>query len=85
MDVDVVKLKKLTLEEREECFKKGHCLRCHKKGHMANACPTFSDPSKKPYVQQAQKEEKLPKLKEIEDDNEEEGVAWVHFGLENDF
>ena len=41
MDVDAIKLKKLTLEEQEECFKKGH---------MANTCQTFSDPPKKPWV-----------------------------------
>ena len=85
MDVDTVKVKKLTLEEREECFKKGLCLWCHKKGHMVNACPIFSDPSKKPCIQHAQKEEKFPELKEIENDEEEEGVAQVHFGLEKDF
>ena len=51
---------------------------------MANACPNFSDTLKKPQVQRAQKEEKLPELKEIEDDDEE-GVAWVHFGIEKDF
>ena len=85
MDVNVVKIKKLTPEEWEECFKRGLCLQCHKKGHMVNACPTFSDSPKKPRIQCAQKEEKLPELKEIEDGNEEEGVAWVHFGLEKDF
>ena len=51
---------------------------------MVNAYPIFSDPSKKPHVQHAQKEEKLPELKAIEDDDEE-GVARVHFGLEKDF
>ena len=85
MDVNTVKVKKLMSEEQEECFKKGLCLRCCKKGHMANAYPTFSDPSKKPQVQRTQKEEKLPELKEIEDDDEEEGVAQVHFGLNKDF
>ena len=85
MDVDAVKLKKLTPEEREECFKKGLCLQCCKKGHMANACPTSSNPPKKPQVQCAQKEEKLPELKEVEDDDKEEGVAQVHFQMEKDF
>ena len=80
MDIDTVKVKKLTSEEQKECFKKGLCLQCRKKGHMANACPTFSDPLKKPQVQHAQKEEKLPELKEVEDDDREEGVAWVSLG-----
>ena len=52
---------------------------------MASACPTFSEPFKKPRVQCTQKEEKLPELKEIEDDEEDEGVAQVAFGLEKDF
>ena len=52
---------------------------------MANACPTFSGPPKKPCVQHAWKEEKLPELREIEDDNEEDGVAQVSFRLEKDF
>ena len=86
MDVDVVKLpKKLSPKEREQCAKKGLCFHCRKSGHMASICPTFSDPSKKPHVQHVRKEEKLPELKEIEDDNEDEGVAQVAFGLEKDF
>ena len=28
MGIDVIKVKKLTPEEQEECFKKGLCLRC---------------------------------------------------------
>ena len=43
----------------------------------------------KPRVQHAQKEEKLPEklpeLKEIEDNDEEDRVAWVSFGLDKDF
>ena len=52
---------------------------------MANACPNFSDTPKKPQVQCTQKEEKLPELKEVEEDDEEEGVAQVSFGLDKDF
>ena len=52
---------------------------------MVSACPAFSDPPKKPCVQRARKEEKLPELKEIEDDEEDEGVARVAFRLEKDF
>ena len=85
MDVDTVKVKKLTPEEWEECFKKGLCLCCCKKGHMANTCPIFSNLFKKPQVQHTQKEEKLPELKEIEDDDEDEGVAQVHFRMDKDF
>ena len=42
---------------------------------MVNTCSAFSDPPKKPHIQCTQKEEKLPELKEIEDDNEEDRVA----------
>ena len=52
---------------------------------MASTCPAFTDPPKKPRVQHAQKEEELPKLKEIKDDNKEEEVAQVIFRLEKDF
>ena len=52
---------------------------------MVSTCPAFSDPPRKPCVQCVQKEEKLPELKEIEDDNEEDGVAQVSFGLDKDF
>ena len=85
MDVDAVKLKKLTPEEQEQCAKKGLCFRCRKSGHIVSACPTFSDPPKKPCIQCARKEERLPELKEIEDDKEDKGVARVVFGLEKDF
>ena len=44
MDVDTKeKPKKLTPEERDRCFKEGHCLRCRQKGHMATSCATFSN------------------------------------------
>ena len=86
MDVDVVNLsKRLTPEEWEQCTKKGLCFHCHKNGHMASACPTFSDSPKKPRVQCAHKEEKLSELKEIEDNDEDEGVAWVLFRLDKGF
>ena len=86
MDVDVVKLpKKLTLEEHKQCTKKRLYFHCHTSRHMASTCPIFPDSSKKPYVQCAQKEEKLPELKEIEDKNEKDRVAWVSFRLNKDF
>ena len=52
---------------------------------MVNACPMLSDQSRKPHVQYTWKEEKLPELKEIEDDEEDEGVAQVSFRLDKDF
>ena len=45
MDIDTKeKLKKLTPEERERCFKEGHCLLCQQKGHMASSCSIFTNP-----------------------------------------
>ena len=41
MEVDAIKVAKLTKEEREHCMKEGLCLRCRKKGHMARNCPAF--------------------------------------------
>ena len=42
MEVDVIKVAKLSKEEREHCMKEGLCLRCRKKGHVARNCPAFS-------------------------------------------
>ena len=42
MEVDAIKVAKLSKEEREHCMKEGLCLRCRKKGHVARNCPTFS-------------------------------------------
>ena len=44
MDIDTKeKPRKLTLEERERCFKEGCCLQCRQKGHMAVSCTTFTN------------------------------------------
>ena len=73
MDVDVVKITRLTPEERKRCIEKGLCFRCHKAGHLSGACPTFLTPTKKVrrIKQEKETEEQLPKLKEIEDDDED--------------
>jgi len=39
MELDAVKPKKLTKEEREQRIKDGVCLYCGKKGHFARECP----------------------------------------------
>ena len=39
MEIGNVEIKKLTKEEREECMKKGLCLRCRQPGHIAKHCP----------------------------------------------
>ena len=48
MDVDMVKVPKLTPEKQEKCAKKGLYFCCHKSGHMASAYPAFLDQLKKP-------------------------------------
>ena len=38
MDVDLVKLKKLTLQEYAKCMREGRCFKCRKTGHNAKNC-----------------------------------------------
>ena len=52
---------------------------------MMSAYSISLEQPKKPHVQYTQREEKLSKLKEIENNNENKGVAWVSFGLDKDF
>ena len=40
MDVDAVRLKKLSPQERAKCMKEGRCFRCRKTGHDARNCRT---------------------------------------------
>jgi hypothetical protein len=79
MDVDAVRIPKLTPSEREQCFKLGLCLRCRKAGHNAASCSTFATNSSsfKGTTRKVTKaeEEDLPKLEEIEDDNDNEKVV----------
>jgi hypothetical protein len=78
MDINAVRIPKLTPAERERCFKQGLCLCCRKAGHNASSCSTFStNPSSfKGTTRKVAKaeEEDLPKLEEIEDDDEDEKV-----------
>ena len=78
MEVDVVYVRKLTPDERKCCIEKELCFHCHKAGHLSGECPSF--PNKKPswQVKQVTKEEELPNLQEI-DDNDEETVWRISF------
>lgn len=73
MDVDVVKIGKLTPEERRRCMSQKLCFRCRQPGHMSNACPTFPTPGKKKTsVKKVAEEAQLPKLEPVPDDDDEE-------------
>ena len=72
MVVDTIKVSKLTPEERKHCVEKKLCFCCQKPGHSSTACITFSQKGN-PKVQKVSSEE-LPKLEEIDDDEEEEVV-----------
>ena len=45
MDVDSVRLKKLSPQERAKCMKEGRCFRCRKTGHDARNCRTKMNPT----------------------------------------
>jgi hypothetical protein len=78
MIVDIIKVSKLTPEERKRCMEKGHCFRCQQAGHLSTACPTF--PFKKPQnIRQVM--EDLPKLEEMESNDEDEVVRKISFTL----
>ena len=72
MVVDTIKVSKLTPEERKRCVEKKLCFRCRKPGHLSTACPAFTQKGNQK-VQKVSSEE-LPKLEEIDDDEEEEVV-----------
>jgi hypothetical protein len=81
MDVDAVRVAKLTPDERKRCIEKGLCFRCRKSGHLSNECPHFPSSGKKGKKVQKVSVDDVPELKEIEDDDEEDEVAVrkVHF------
>ena len=77
MVVDTIKVSKLTTEERKCCIEKKLCFRCRKPSHLSTACTAFSQKSNQK-VQKVSSEE-LPKLQEINDDEEEEVVRKISF------
>ena len=84
MDVDAVRVEKLTQEEREKCFKEGHCLRCRKPGHFQRNCTQFTErpqprkPQEKPKRVAVVKEE--PESKDQNREFEEAIVGKVSVG-----
>jgi len=82
MDIDAIKISKLTPEERKRCQEKGLCFRCRKSGHLSNVCPTFPSEPKKPAAKRVQRvEEETPALIELDDDDEET-VRRISFSLD---
>jgi hypothetical protein len=79
MDVDAIKVAKLTKEERDRCMREGLCLRCRKKGHMARNCPTFQQ---KPTATVRKVKEYTPT---IETFDEEVTVGKVAIAIKKDF
>ena len=75
MDVDVIKVGKLTAEERKKCMEKGLCFHCQQPGHMSSKCPKYKDGP--PKVQQVV--EDLQKLGPVDDDKEDENVRKISF------
>ena len=77
MVVDTIRVSKLTPEERKCCSEKKLCFRCQKPCHLSTACPAF--PQKGNQKVQKVSSEELPKLEEIDDDEEEEVVRKISF------
>ena len=77
MVVDTIKVSKLTPEECRCCIKKKLCFCCRKPGYSSTACTTFSKKGNTK-VQKVSSEE-LPKLEEIDDDEEEVVVQKISF------
>ncbi|KAF8546947.1 hypothetical protein OG21DRAFT_1425826 [Imleria badia] len=50
MDIDAVRIGKLTPKERKKCVEKGLCFCCQKAGHMSSSCPTFPSTPRTPYT-----------------------------------
>ena len=79
MEVDTIKVAKLSKEERERCMKEGLCLRCRKKGHVAQNCPTFSQG--KPASVRKVEEAQIPH----ESFNDEVTIGKVAVAISKDF
>ena len=77
MVVDMIKVSKLTPEERKRCIEEKLCFRCRKPSHLSTACPAFAQKGNQK-VQKVSSEE-LPKLEEIDDKEEEEVVRKISF------
>ena len=75
MDVDVIKVSKLSSEEHKKCIEKGLCFCCREPGHLGFKCPNFKKES--PKIRQIV--EDLPKLEPVDDDEDNENVRRISF------
>ena len=75
MDIDVIKVGKLTAEERKKCMEKGLCFCCRQPGHMSSKCSKYKDGA--PKVRQVLGD--LPKLEPVDDEEEDENVRRISF------
>ena len=62
MDVDAIRIEKLTPEERQRCFENNLCFKCRKPGHRSNQC-------RNPFLGK-QKTATTAKIEEIPNDEE---------------
>ena len=71
MDVDAIRIEKLTPKERQRCFKNNLCFKCCKPGHRSNQC-------KNPFLgKQKQPTATTAKIEEIPDDEEAATVGRI--------
>ena len=79
MDIDIIKVAKLTPDKQKWCIEKGLCFHCQKSGHLSSTCPIFS--SSKPRKVQIIKEakEELSRLQEIDEEEKEEMIRRISF------
>ena len=71
MDVDAIRIEKLTPEERQRCFENNLCFKCRKPGHRSNQCQNpFLGKQKQPTATTA-------KIEEIPDDKEAATVGRI--------
>ena len=71
MDVDVIRIEKLTPEERKCCIEKGLCFHCRKAEHLSRECSSFSIKKPRQQIKRVTKEEDIPILREVDNDNKE--------------
>ena len=71
MDVNAIRIEKLTPEERQRCFENNLCFKCRKPGHRSNQC-------RNPFLgKQKQPTTTTTKIEEIPDDEEAATVGRI--------